>query len=209
MWVLNWCLACNLSSFSHTPRRSKLVIKYTDGTAQRIEIMAYSEVERLVSYVVVESQPALPVKRMQHTIQLQPQGNDTFLEFHTDFSEDIALPYFVQSKYTKRSFFAALRRETTGRAAMLNEPRGAEPGPMDFGERLPTTTPAAAAQWDCGRCTFTNSESNSHCEMCNTARQIVYRYSDYHKILVKIPYSQNDAYTKFTTESFTLCGHKW
>jgi hypothetical protein len=86
--------------------------KYTSGDCERVRVLEMSDERFCASYQILSSSPAMLASEVTSTLQLREvtAGDHTFLEFITNYSQDIPLKDFLNSKLKMRAFFAALRR---------------------------------------------------------------------------------------------------
>jgi hypothetical protein len=86
--------------------------KYASGDCERVRVLERSDERFCASYQILSSSPAMLAPEVTSTLQLREvtAGDHTFLEFVTDYSQDIPLKDFLNSKLKMRAFFAALRR---------------------------------------------------------------------------------------------------
>lgn len=85
---------------------------YTNGNWEKYQIVKHDKEKYEIVYTVLESKAELPSEHVSHTIRLQPVThlNHTYMEFIIDYSKDIPLKLYIDTKFEKRNFFGALKR---------------------------------------------------------------------------------------------------
>jgi len=107
----------------HNPNEvgSVRVVEYKDGTTQKLKLVELSDVNRTVSWDLVESTPPHYVLSASYAVRLRriTQGNATFVEWTVDFSNDATTAVIEDAKFKARDHFKALA--AAARARLLAE----------------------------------------------------------------------------------------
>lgn len=137
---------------------------YTDGNYQTIRLTKLDKEQAELRYEVLEGKFQLPASTVSHKIKLHTitHSSQTFVEFTTDFSSDVSLKDYVDSKFEKRVFCGALKRHL----AMHDD----------------------AAEWVCESCTYLNPAKNFGCSMCDKEKKL--SDSKFYKTLVPLAWSR-------------------
>jgi hypothetical protein len=126
-------------------------VQYKNGDTETIRIAVMDDKKFHMVYNTIDATPPMLSNEghrqswpeQKHTIQLLPVTDSTdacFLQFSTDYSRDIPLKDFVQSKVRKHTFFAKLRK-------MLMAQDG-------------------SSSWQCANCTLINERKDRKCTAC-------------------------------------------
>jgi len=91
-------------------------VTYKDKTVQRVRIAEISDATHSISWEMVESQPAVPIMSVIHTIKLRrvTENNTTFIEWITDFSKDADNNVLADARFKQKENFQALSHAVTG-----------------------------------------------------------------------------------------------
>ena len=82
-------------------------ITYADGSAWTVRLTEVSERHHTIAYELLEATPAAHVTSLQTEIKLLrvSDGNTTFLQWTTEFSNDVDAHVIQDQKYKKLEFF--------------------------------------------------------------------------------------------------------
>ena len=85
-------------------------LNFNDGQKWTIQLREFSEIRRTISFDIIASEPALPVTSALHTISLirVTSDNSTFVQWTTDFSNDVDTAIVEDSRFKKLEAFAGL-----------------------------------------------------------------------------------------------------
>eukprot|EP01084_Bolivina_argentea_P242391 406646_1 len=88
-----------------------LIINYNDGTSQTIQITEISFLTRNICYSVISSNPSVSYSSANHNIQLieVTTGNQTYIEWNTEYSNDASLSVIRDSRFKKKEAFEDLK----------------------------------------------------------------------------------------------------
>ncbi len=86
-------------------------LTYCDGAKWKILISEISDKNFTIGYEVMETDPAINVTSIQGEIKLRPvtDADQTFLEWTTEYSNDVDLQVIEDQKFKKRDFFKAVK----------------------------------------------------------------------------------------------------
>ena len=86
-------------------------LTYHDGAKWKILISEISDKNFTIGYEVMETEPAINVTSIQGEIKLRPvtDADQTFLEWTTEYSNDVDLQVIEDQKFKKRDFFKAVK----------------------------------------------------------------------------------------------------
>jgi hypothetical protein len=89
---------------------SVVKITYKDGTTQRLKRLELSDLQRFVTWEVIESTPAVPYLSTLSTISLKSvsASGQTFVEWHSDFSADAGQDVIQDAKFKRLDAFKDL-----------------------------------------------------------------------------------------------------
>ena len=91
---------------------SLVKVSYRDGTVWTVRILEISEVRHSIAWEVVESTPNISVTSVTNALRLHrvTDDNTTFLEWETEFSNDVDVGVIQDNKYKKLETFAELKK---------------------------------------------------------------------------------------------------
>jgi hypothetical protein len=89
---------------------------YKDNAEFVFRVVEISDVQRHVSYELIETDAAVNVSSILHTIQLHEvtETNETFITWVTDFSGDCDMHVYNDCKYKKQDAFKDMRNVLKG-----------------------------------------------------------------------------------------------
>jgi len=98
-------------------------VTYKDKTVQRLHISEISDATHSVSWEMLESQPAVLIMSVVHTIKLRrvTENNTTFIEWITDFSKDADNNVLADARFKQKENFQALNTALGGKAGGSSE----------------------------------------------------------------------------------------
>lgn len=98
-------------SFSSGQVGALATLTYHDGAKWKILISEISDKNFTIGYEVLETEPAINVTSIQGEIKLRPvtDADQTFLEWTTEYSNDVDLQVIEDQKFKKRDFFKAVK----------------------------------------------------------------------------------------------------
>ncbi|KAJ2614923.1 hypothetical protein H4S08_001474 [Coemansia sp. RSA 1365] len=85
---------------------------FTDGTVQKHRLVEFSEINRFLTYEIIDSDPAIHSLSAQHTLRVLPVTADdsSFVQWSSDFSSEGSLEAVMDSKYKKLEALADLAK---------------------------------------------------------------------------------------------------
>jgi len=91
---------------------SQFEVEYTDGSTWTFRVVEISEIHRSISYELVSANPQTTFSSMVNTIKLHKVTFDdsTFVEWSTDFSNDVDSHVIQDNKYKKIDYFKDLAK---------------------------------------------------------------------------------------------------
>lgn len=93
------------------------IIYYDDDTMDTVKLLEMSDRNFFLSYEVLKttSDTFHPEIKISHSLRLRKVTctNQSILEFTTNYSDEISLTNFIESKNTKKEFFQSIRRVCT------------------------------------------------------------------------------------------------
>jgi len=95
------------------------VIRYKDGTNQRIKLVGLSDATNSVSWDLIESEPPVAYSSCSHTVRLRrvTDLSYTFVTWSTDYSKDASLEVTEDQRHKQKENFGALRRAAAAKDA--------------------------------------------------------------------------------------------
>jgi len=91
---------------------SQIECEYKDGSTWVFRIIEISENHRSISYELVSATPQVTFTSMQHHIRLHKVtfNNTTYVEWATDFSNDVDSHVIQDNKFKKEDYFKDLQK---------------------------------------------------------------------------------------------------
>ena len=102
------------SSFEHGSHAGQVgahvTLEYQDGPSWKISVTEVSDKHFSLCYEVVDTTPAIDVTSVQVEFKLYAvtDTQQTFIQWTTEYSNDVGLEVISDQKYKKRDFFAAI-----------------------------------------------------------------------------------------------------
>lgn len=91
---------------------SQFEVQYKDGSVWTNRITEISELKRRLTYDLVMAEPSVTFSTLQNTITLTKvtSDNTTFVEWSSDFSNDVDSHTIQDNKYKKLDYFTELKK---------------------------------------------------------------------------------------------------
>lgn len=91
---------------------SQFEIEYVDGSVWQLRIVEVSELTRSFSYELISANPQTSFTSMLNHVRLHKVTFDdtTFIEWSTDFSNDVDTHVIQDNKFKKNDYFKDLRK---------------------------------------------------------------------------------------------------
>lgn len=88
-----------------------ITLEYKDGAKWKISVTEISDKNLSLGYEVREADPVIPVTSVQGEIKLfaVTETNQTFVQWTTEYSNDVDIQVIQDQKFKKHDFFAALK----------------------------------------------------------------------------------------------------
>ena len=85
-------------------------LQFHDGMSWTIELREVSDLNRSITFEIIESNPGLHVTSTQHTISLKrvSASNHTFIEWEVRFSNDVSADIIEDSRFKRLEGFRDL-----------------------------------------------------------------------------------------------------
>ena len=92
-----------------------VTIEYGNSTKWVVRVTEFSERHHTVCYEVLSTEPQHSASSINVEISLRrvTDDNSTFVEWTTDFSNDVDASVMQDQKYKKHDFFAAIKKTFT------------------------------------------------------------------------------------------------
>jgi len=87
-------------------------LTYSDGSVWSYGILEVSDQKRKISFELIEATPEVSFTSVQHTIKLikVTAENNTFIEWSSDYTNDVNSHIIQDSKYKKLECFADMKK---------------------------------------------------------------------------------------------------